>query len=342
MQVPVSHSFQFAAAIAAVILLFCSPGFAQRVLLAGQTVVDPEEPGLVRGEVLNESGEPVAGLVIVLHRPRVASSRSFPEPWVADIGGADRAVAKVSTDERGRFSFGGRVPSRYTVRPRRAGIGGGTMHLVLTPEQNTIETTLRVELGGILRGVVVDGAGEPVEKAWVFVSGQDLGDGLNRMQEPRPARVRTGPAGRFVLLGVPRGVVYLQAARRALGWSQPTPISMQEERVREGLRIVLQEDQDRAAFGGKGGIGVGLDFTPAGPVVDRVYEGSPAAAAGIRALDLIEEVDGRRTRFMSPEEFRSRCRGPADTEVSVSLLRPDGLRRSLTLTRAADPWGEPK
>ena len=311
-----------------------------RVLQPGQTVVDESEPGVVRGTVLDEDERPVGGLVVVLHRPSATASRTFPEPWIADVSAEGVAVQSVATDPRGRFSFEGLAPSRYTVKPRRSSVGGGTAHLVVTREQPTATTTLRISLGGVVAGVVVGPDGAPLKRASVFLAGLDLGDGLNRLGEPRPERVRTGEDGRFVLLGVPRGIVHVQTARWEWGWAPPQVLDMRSERVHTDVRLVLERETDGLAFNGPAGVGIGLDFTPAGPVVERVYEGSPAEAEGVRSLDLIRAVDGRPTRFMTPEEFRSRCRGAADTKVVLSIVRPDGSRHEIEIVRAVDPWGE--
>jgi hypothetical protein len=330
-----------ASLIALVVGLWNGTAAAQvRVLQPGQTVVDSEQPGVVRGTVVDENDDPVGGLVVILHRPAVEEGRVYPEPWVAETGGEGRALAKVSSDAEGRFSFEGLSPSRYRVRPRRSGIGAGTANLAVTKDSPVASVTLRVELGGVVSGIVLDADGQPKDRASVFLVGLDLGDGLNRIGDRPPDRVRTGKDGRFVLLGIPRGIAHVQVAVWQWGWAPPTVFDMREDRVVPGVELTVIEEPGVLAFNGSAGVGVGLDFTPAGPVVDKVYPGSPAELGGVHALELIRAVNGRPTRFMSSEEFRARCRGGADTTVTLSLVRPDGTAKEVVLIRSLDPWSE--
>jgi hypothetical protein len=318
-----------------------APSLAQTpVLQPGQAIVEAGLPGVVRGIVVHgESDEPVGGVMLVLRRPRTATTRRFPDPWVTDVGG-DGPVARVETDAQGRFSFEGLEPSRYSVSTRRSGLGGETGHLWITTEQPTADVILRIDLGGVIRGIVVDVDGRPMNRVSVLLSGLDLGDGLNRLGRARPDRVITARDGTFVLLGAPRGTVYIQSARRNWGWSEPLAVPMRDVRWVDGLRIVLLEEPGVLAFHGPGGVGVGLDFSPAGPVINRVYDDSPAQRAGLQPHDLISRVAGRATRFMTSREFRARCRGLADTRVELTVVRPDGTRRDVSMRRSTDPWGE--
>ena len=143
-------------------------------------------------------------------------------------------------------------------------------------------------------------------------------------------------------MGSPRGTVYLQALRWSWGWSRPIAIPMRDTRTVEGVRIVLEKEPDGLVSDGAGRIGVGLDFTPAGPVVNRVFEGSPAQRSGLQNLDLLAGVAGRPSRFMTPKEFIARCRGEVGTTVELEVVRPDGKRRTVSLVRSAGPWDEPR
>ncbi len=328
---------------AGLVALAAAPGWSRadtRVLQPGQTIVDAEQPGVVRGVVVDEDDRPVGGLVVVLHRPRATSSRSFPEPWVADTAGDGRALAKVQTDARGRFSFEGLAPSRYTVQPRRSGIGGGTAHLVVTREEPTAEVNLRVSLGGVVTGTVVGEDGSPLDYVTVFLTGLDLGNGLNSLGEESADRFSTKADGRFALLGLPRGIAHIQVGRRDLGWGVPAVLDMREDRVLEDVTIVLEADPSTGGSRGSGVVGIGLSPSPAGIVVREVVDGSPAARGGVRALDLVAAIDGRPTRFMTLFEFRSRCRGEVGKDVTLSLVRPDGSRKEVTLTRVVDTWSD--
>ena len=64
-------------------------------------------------------------------------------------------------------------------------------------------------------------------------------------------------------------------------------------------------------------------------------EGTPASRMGMRAGDVIYAIDGKLTEEMSSDEAISHLKGPKDTEVVVTILRP-GLDEPLDLaiTRA--------
>ncbi|HET8756310.1 MAG TPA: S41 family peptidase [Solirubrobacteraceae bacterium] len=81
--------------------------------------------------------------------------------------------------------------------------------------------------------------------------------------------------------------------------------------------------------------GVGMSVTPvdAGLRIVAVYEGSPAARGGLKKGDLITEVDGRSIAGKSSEESTTRIKGPAGTEVKLTV-KTGKQERELTLKRA--------
>jgi carboxyl-terminal processing protease len=68
--------------------------------------------------------------------------------------------------------------------------------------------------------------------------------------------------------------------------------------------------------------------TPAGPAcriaISRVYPGSPAEAAGLKAADVIEAVDGVSVAGMTTDDVVNLVRGPRGTAVTLRISR-DGL-----------------
>jgi len=69
-------------------------------------------------------------------------------------------------------------------------------------------------------------------------------------------------------------------------------------------------------------------------VITRVFEGSPAAEAGIRAGDRITSVAGTPVERGSIDAVVSRIRGPHGTTVTIGIATPGGAEREVTLTRA--------
>ncbi|HTM58476.1 MAG TPA: S41 family peptidase [Candidatus Udaeobacter sp.] len=71
-------------------------------------------------------------------------------------------------------------------------------------------------------------------------------------------------------------------------------------------------------------------------VVIAPVSGGPADRAGVRAEDVLLQVDGRSTGGWSSTELASRLRGPKGSRVRLSLLRAgDDAPRDIVVTRAA-------
>lgn len=65
-------------------------------------------------------------------------------------------------------------------------------------------------------------------------------------------------------------------------------------------------------------------------VIAEPYEGFPAQKAGIRAGDIILEVEGKDTREMTTEDVSNLLKGPANKPVRIKLQRP-GVKKTLTI-----------
>ena len=53
-----------------------------------------------------------------------------------------------------------------------------------------------------------------------------------------------------------------------------------------------------------------------------VFEGSPAAKAGIRRGDIISKVEGQSAKNWTTEEMAAKLKGPKGTKVNITVLRP--------------------
>jgi carboxyl-terminal processing protease len=86
--------------------------------------------------------------------------------------------------------------------------------------------------------------------------------------------------------------------------------------------------------------GIGVSVAPAKHgdlVVAKVFDGSPAARAAMRAGDRIVEVNGRKLAGVSPDEAIAMIKGPPGTDVKLGVeQRREGhlALNTLTLTRA--------
>lgn len=80
------------------------------------------------------------------------------------------------------------------------------------------------------------------------------------------------------------------------------------------------------------GIGVSIKPEKQGLRIVHVFNGSPAAHAGLRDGDLIVNADGRSLKGISVDKAVSLIKGPPGTDVHLELLR-DGHVRKLSITR---------
>lgn len=78
------------------------------------------------------------------------------------------------------------------------------------------------------------------------------------------------------------------------------------------------------------GIGVVMSEIDGKIVVDQVYSSTPAAEAGIKAGDIIAEVDGKSLENLSLDGVASLIKGQADTKVVIGVQR-DGVDEIIRL-----------
>ena len=76
------------------------------------------------------------------------------------------------------------------------------------------------------------------------------------------------------------------------------------------------------------GIGIEVTVIDGALTVVSPIEGTPAAKAGLKANDIIVEIDGMKTKEMGSIDAIKELRGPKGSEVNISIMR--------------DEWQEPK
>jgi carboxyl-terminal processing protease len=95
-----------------------------------------------------------------------------------------------------------------------------------------------------------------------------------------------------------------------------------------------RERQTTELSGTFSGIGAQLGVRDQLPVIVAPFDGSPAAEAGVKAGDIILEVNGEDVTSLPLNDIVTRIRGPEGTDVTLSLLRPDENRSlEVTITR---------
>lgn len=77
------------------------------------------------------------------------------------------------------------------------------------------------------------------------------------------------------------------------------------------------------------GIGTAIDLKEGLITIITVFEGSPAAAAGLQSGDVLLSVDGREVTGLSMAEVATLIRGPADTSIRLTISRPGLLHAEI-------------
>ncbi len=97
----------------------------------------------------------------------------------------------------------------------------------------------------------------------------------------------------------------------------------------------MVEDQDNYIAGEFEGIGAYVEMRDGFVTIVSPIDNSPAQAAGIQPGDVVTAVDGRDVTGLLLQEVVDLILGPAGSEVTITLFRPDsGEELTLTLTRA--------
>lgn len=82
------------------------------------------------------------------------------------------------------------------------------------------------------------------------------------------------------------------------------------------------------------GIGARIEFQEGTITINSVFPGSPAKSGGLKPGDIISAVDGTSVDGETAEQVALRIRGPAGTDVVLTIKRGDEEPFDLTLTRA--------
>jgi carboxyl-terminal processing protease len=83
------------------------------------------------------------------------------------------------------------------------------------------------------------------------------------------------------------------------------------------------------------GIGAYVDMKDGAPVIVAPIDGTPAEKAGVHPGDIILKVNGESTIGLPLEQVVGKIKGPAGTQVTITLRDPaTGEDRDLTITRA--------
>lgn len=223
------------------------------------------EPG---GNRLSGSVEDITGGII-----EGAMVRLTPVAGVLDL--RERESFFAATDEQGRYAI--QVPDgRFRVQVSHPDYSGEQAVLALEGGDRSRDFAL-VPMGVIAGVVVREGDGEPVAEAtvsWARERTMMVAEGERVSVAERGGKVRADEQGRFVIRGLPPGVVSLSARASGLASYAPTQVPVAiAERV-EGVEVALAEAADvrgrvvSAGQDSKGLAGVEIRaMSPVGPAI---------------------------------------------------------------------------
>jgi RNA polymerase sigma factor (sigma-70 family) len=160
---------------------------AAELLRAGQHVFHLAEGARIRGIVVNESGEPVAGANVLVGGVNMSGSRK----------------EKVGAD--GRFDIGGCVAGKTLLTATAKGYAGTTINAVVDDSNKEYRLTLKP--GTILKLQLVNQRGEPISKAYVWLNTMHSGslEFTNKPLTQVQPNLRTDAEGRVRWNDAPDG-----------------------------------------------------------------------------------------------------------------------------------------
>ncbi len=198
---------------------------------------------------------------------------------------------------------------------------------------------------------------------------QDITDAVLRYHVDPPARQQMTLSGLKALYRAAAVPAPAELARRVSeivsadqlaallreSWPKTIAPSLAPERLGETLlqgllapvpgRAELMTDKERRVaeqMAGNRYVGIHIslswDDEVKRPKMHGVFEGGPAARAGIKAGDILEEVDGVNTEGKTLREIVDRLRGDDGTDVTIKVRDAKGAKfRTVTLTRGQLP-----
>lgn len=129
------------------------------------------QPGIVDGVVLDPAGEGVVGAEVELHRG-IASLRDFMQSggfidFLTNIDRQPEPTAAQQSKARGAFRFESVSPGPLTLLVRAPGYRQAVVPVTLTADRAQETVTVRLSLGAMISGKVVDAEGHGVRGAHV-------------------------------------------------------------------------------------------------------------------------------------------------------------------------------
>lgn len=272
--------------------------------------------GAIEGNVVDETGRAVPQFLVAVesfmpHGEDTKARFSRRPHVIDDPGGAFR----IEDLPAGRYvltaSSAGRPPARSDGIDVEAGVTTRHARIVLPR-------------GVTLVGTVIDaGSRRPIFEAQVELDAV-TSSGANAI-----SLVLTDAEGHYELEGVPANGPFSIRVRHQAYVTKIVPGL--DARGSAGLRadVELRAAGDGGVHEELAGIGATLAPSPRGVVLVGVFEGGPAARAGLESGDRVVRIDGADATDLPMSDCVQRLRGPVGTRVAVGV---DRAGRSIDVT----------
>lgn len=290
-------------------------GRTEAVTLDGPRTLAFLGAGSIEGSVSDEAGRPVVSydLAVESFRPTVQHDRKPTSTTSVD-------------DERGVFTLPGLRPGTYVLVARAEGLPPARSGPVRV-EAGRATRGVRITLsqGARVEGRVTDvTTGAPIAGASIeldVTAGGALGGSSSQ--------ALSGDDGGFLLEGAPPSGPFSFHVRKE---------GYRTKMVTGVVAVGGVAVADAALTPGEGGSeygGIGALLQPAGDMVTvaRVFEGSPAEAAGLARGDGIAAIDGVDASSWPLVQVMQHLRGPEGSVVRLRVMR-EGQALELSITRA--------
>lgn len=273
--------------------------------IAGSEVVLKLGPGgVVKGQVQDAEGHPIAGAVVSVLGWQALDPDPFSPHQVEPvrIGGAD-----------GTFTLGPLRPGSYRLRGEAPWRGATTVEgIAVHAGGETTGVVLRLTGGGVVRGIVRDEEGAAVEGANIQLT--------EASAVLPPKMTKSDGDGRYEIKGVTAGRHSLRAMQQGYLTVMESGIEVADGGdVSRDVVLRTRKEGERFAFQG---IGATLGLDGGAVVVRNLLADAPARAAGLRDGDRIRSVDGVATRGMALSAVVERIRGEPGSPVMLDIERP--------------------
>jgi len=232
---------------------------------AGQAAAsDPAVRATIEGTVSRaDNGQPLKGARVTLQssaRPQAAA------PLIAALGGNDArvltalagAVATVTTDGNGRFTFTGVDPGQYEISAERDGFirsqygqrtptGNGVVVPVTANQRLTID--LKMLQASVVSGRIINADGEPAAQATVQVYTYQYSNGQRTLAEGKS--VQTNDLGEYRLFWLSPGEYFISVTDT--GSDDDSPVGVTDVGQNRSGRGALAGLRVLSAIGDRGG-----------------------------------------------------------------------------------------